>query len=219
MILYFFLFLFRNVLELGSGLGFLGIALCKQCQMNSFTFSDFHPQVLFLLMKNIEINFLNKQYSLECSPQVLENCESKGRKMLKKIKRQLSVNKEPAIEDSCEIMQISYSSMVSSMDKDLQEMDEQEVCSEQEEEVNDSNDQLLSSSSHWSPLNDSNVYVLNHSKTVRLMKFDWEFCDRKDLSEIQPDVVVAAGRKDNSWIACGNCCSTYCTFCLFSSEG
>jgi hypothetical protein len=149
-------------------------------------------------MKNIEINFLNKQYSLECSPKVLDNCESKGKKMMKKIKRQLSVNKEQAIEDSCEIMQISYSSMASSMDKDLQEMEEQEVCAE--EEVSDGNDQLLSSSSHWSPLNDSNINVLNHRKTVRLMKFDWEFCDEKDLSEIRPDVVVAAGRTDKSWL-------------------
>ncbi|XP_061182603.1 protein-lysine N-methyltransferase EEF2KMT-like [Saccostrea echinata] len=181
----------KNVLELGSGLGFLGIALCKQCKMNSFTFSDFHPQVLFLLMKNIEINFLNEQYSLECSPQLLENCESKDRKMLKKIKKQISVTKEPAaIEDSCEIMQISYSSMVSSVE--TVETDEQEVGSEQEEEVSNSNEQLLSSNSHWKPLNDSNVYVLKHSETVRLMKFNWEFCNEKDLSEVRPDVLVAA---------------------------
>ncbi|XP_062567215.1 protein-lysine N-methyltransferase EEF2KMT-like [Saccostrea cucullata] len=185
------LFKNKNVLELGSGLGFLGIALCKQCKMKSFTFSDFHPQVLFLLMKNIEINFLNEQYSLECSPQLLENCESKDRKMLKKIKKQISVTKEPAaIEDSCEIMQISYNSMVSSVE--TVETDEQEVGSEQEEEVSNSNEQILSSNSHWMPLNDSNVYVLKHCETVRLMKFNWEFCNEKDLSVVQPDVLVAA---------------------------
>lgn len=181
----------KNVLELGSGLGFLGVALCKQCKLDSFTFSDFHPQVLFLLMKNIEINFLNEQYSLEC-PTFLENSECKDRKMLKKIKRQLSVSKELVMEDSCEIMQISYNSMVSSTDTMEREVDEQEVGSEQEEEVSNSNDHFLSSNSHWSPLNNSNVYTLNHSDSIRLMKFNWEFCNQKDLCKIQPDVILAA---------------------------
>lgn len=188
---------FRNVLELGSGLGFLGVALCKQCKLDSFTFSDFHPQVLFLLMKNIEINFLNEQYSLEC-PTFLENSECKDRKMLKKIKRQLSVSKELVMEDSCEIMQISFNSMVSSTDTMEREVDEQEVGSEQEEEVSNSNDHFLSSNSHWSPLNNSNVYTLNHSDSIRLMKFNWEFCNQKDLCEIQPDVILAAGKGNNS---------------------
>ncbi|XP_022318118.1 protein-lysine N-methyltransferase EEF2KMT-like isoform X2 [Crassostrea virginica] len=181
----------KNVLELGSGLGFLGIAVCKQCQLDSFTFSDFHPQVLFLLMKNIEINFLNEHFSLEC-PQFLENCESKDKKMLKKIKRQLSVKKEPAMEDSCEIMQISYNSMVSSTETVEKELDEHEVGSEQEEELSNSNDHFLASNSHWSSVNDSNVYALNHSDSIRLMKFNWEFCNEKDLCESQPDVLLAA---------------------------
>ena len=194
------LYNFRNVLELGSGLGFLGIAVCKQCQLDSFTFSDFHPQVLFLLMKNIEINFLNEHFSLEC-PQFLENCESKDKKMLKKIKRQLSVKKEPAMEDSCEIMQISYNSMVSSTETVEKELDEHEVGSEQEEELSNSNDHFLASNSHWSSVNDSNVYALNHSDSIRLMKFNWEFCNEKDLCESQPDVLLAAGKGGNSFFS------------------
>lgn len=206
-IFYMYMYFFRNVLELGSGLGFLGVALCKQCKLDSFTFSDFHPQVLFLLMKNVEINFLNEQYSLEC-PTFLENNESKDRKMLKKIKRQLSVSKESVMEDSCEIMQISYNSMASSTDTMEREVDDQEVGSEQEEEVVNSNDHFLSSNSHWSPLNNSNVYTLNHSDSIRLMKFDWEFCNQKDLCEIQPDVILAAGKGNNSEFT-----KTICTLC------
>ncbi|CAG2237986.1 EEF2KMT [Mytilus edulis] len=40
----------KKVLELGSGLGLTGIAICKQCKLRSLTFSDCHPQVLYLLM-------------------------------------------------------------------------------------------------------------------------------------------------------------------------
>lgn len=47
---------FRTVLELGSGIGFTGIAICKTCQPRTFVFSDCHPRVLRQLGENIRLN-------------------------------------------------------------------------------------------------------------------------------------------------------------------
>ncbi|NWY13405.1 EF2KT methyltransferase, partial [Aphelocoma coerulescens] len=46
----------RTVLELGSGIGFTGIAICKACQPRTFIFSDCHPRVLRQLGENIRLN-------------------------------------------------------------------------------------------------------------------------------------------------------------------
>ncbi|KFO63338.1 Protein FAM86A, partial [Corvus brachyrhynchos] len=46
----------RTVLELGSGIGFTGIAICKTCQPRTFIFSDCHPRVLRQLEENIRLN-------------------------------------------------------------------------------------------------------------------------------------------------------------------
>ncbi|XP_038006914.1 protein-lysine N-methyltransferase EEF2KMT isoform X2 [Motacilla alba alba] len=50
------LFRGRTVLELGSGIGFTGIAICKSCQPRTFIFSDCHPRVLRQLGENIQLN-------------------------------------------------------------------------------------------------------------------------------------------------------------------
>ncbi|NWV96234.1 EF2KT methyltransferase, partial [Machaerirhynchus nigripectus] len=50
------LFRDRTILELGSGIGFTGIAICKTCQPRTFTFSDCHPRVLRQLGENIRLN-------------------------------------------------------------------------------------------------------------------------------------------------------------------
>ncbi|NXD44684.1 EF2KT methyltransferase, partial [Copsychus sechellarum] len=46
----------RTILELGSGIGFTGIAICKTCQPRTFIFSDCHPRVLRQLEENIQLN-------------------------------------------------------------------------------------------------------------------------------------------------------------------
>ncbi|KAJ7420246.1 Protein-lysine N-methyltransferase EEF2KMT [Pitangus sulphuratus] len=50
------LFRARTVLELGSGVGFTGIAICKTCQPKTYIFSDCHPRVLSQLGENIHLN-------------------------------------------------------------------------------------------------------------------------------------------------------------------
>ncbi|NXF74315.1 EF2KT methyltransferase, partial [Sclerurus mexicanus] len=46
----------RTVLELGSGIGFTGIAICKTCQPKTYIFSDCHQCVLRQLRENIHLN-------------------------------------------------------------------------------------------------------------------------------------------------------------------
>lgn len=51
----------RTILELGSGVGFTGIAICKSCQPRTFIFSDCHPRVLSQLGENIRLNGLTPE--------------------------------------------------------------------------------------------------------------------------------------------------------------
>ena len=44
-------------MELGSGLGFTGSAICQQCRPLSFLFTDCHKQVLDKLSHNVHLNF------------------------------------------------------------------------------------------------------------------------------------------------------------------
>ncbi|XP_057263979.1 protein-lysine N-methyltransferase EEF2KMT isoform X1 [Pezoporus wallicus] len=46
----------RTVLELGSGIGFTGIAICKTCNPKTYIFSDYHHRVLQQLKQNICLN-------------------------------------------------------------------------------------------------------------------------------------------------------------------
>uniref|UniRef100_A0A8C8VM78 FAM86 N-terminal domain-containing protein n=1 Tax=Pelusios castaneus TaxID=367368 RepID=A0A8C8VM78_9SAUR len=46
----------RTVLELGSGIGLTGLALCKTCNPKAYIFSDFHHCVLEQLRENIHLN-------------------------------------------------------------------------------------------------------------------------------------------------------------------
>ncbi|XP_056262517.1 protein-lysine N-methyltransferase EEF2KMT isoform X4 [Pseudoliparis swirei] len=48
----------RTVLELGSGAGLTGIAICRSCSPSRYVFSDCHPRVLRKLRDNVRLNGL-----------------------------------------------------------------------------------------------------------------------------------------------------------------
>ena len=48
-----------SVLEVGCGIGLLGIALIKKILPKSYTFSDHHPGVLQSLKENLSINLFH----------------------------------------------------------------------------------------------------------------------------------------------------------------
>ncbi|KAK3090413.1 hypothetical protein FSP39_011643 [Pinctada imbricata] len=171
----------RKVLELGSGLGMTGLSICKQCNVKSFTFSDCHYQVLYLLMRNIEINLSQRETNSEDTDLTLEpENSSKEKKMMKSICRQLSVNSEITNESSSDIMEISYNSMVSStggIQKDYSYSD----C-----------DNFEPNSIYWSTTDNENIYELRSDDRVRLAKLDWESSNKQFIESLDPDIILAA---------------------------
>ena len=64
--------LFRRILELGSGLGLTGLLTLMGSSLTSYIFTDCHPEVLKLLVENININLNSKEQVIfsasECIP-------------------------------------------------------------------------------------------------------------------------------------------------------
>ena len=195
---------FRNVLELGSGLGLTGISIVKQCHCNSFTFTDCHNQVLYLLAKNIELNLASKTTN---SSQLNdpENCDSDSSKevgeadksdsdeppILRRIKRQLSL-KSGKLHENEDLELSEFSSASGSCDRDESESDNVNV--RHDDTIEDLNDMRLSSA-HWTE-SECGLSVLTGREDVMLGQLDWENPDVLMMERFieKTDVLIAAGR-------------------------
>ncbi|KAF3699739.1 Protein-lysine N-methyltransferase EEF2KMT [Channa argus] len=62
----------RTILELGSGVGFTGITICRSCSPKKFIFSDCHTTVLEKLRDNVQLNGLTEKMSPAVSVEELD---------------------------------------------------------------------------------------------------------------------------------------------------
>ncbi|CAH0406401.1 unnamed protein product [Chilo suppressalis] len=70
---------FRNkyVLELGSGVGFTGVAIAKFCPLDTILMSDFHYDVLNMAEQNINVNFPCSQSQTTTYAKMFTTAETK----------------------------------------------------------------------------------------------------------------------------------------------
>ncbi|VDI10031.1 Hypothetical predicted protein [Mytilus galloprovincialis] len=171
----------RKVLELGSGLGLTGIAICKQCKLRSLTFSDCHPQVLYLLMVNLEINFNSDPNSWAIKAVLPENqtVTLKRRKMIRSIRRQLSVKHDIGMEQS-DIMEISCTSSASTDDLEEESDDELDIGIFTPDEE------------FWEEGDYAESYKLCCDNRVSLLQLDWSKGSHDFLDKLAPDIILAA---------------------------
>ncbi|XP_033614365.1 protein-lysine N-methyltransferase EEF2KMT isoform X2 [Fukomys damarensis] len=62
-------FTYRTVLELGSGAGLTGLAICKMCHPKAYIFSDCHSRVLEQLRGNLLLNGLSLEPDATTDPE------------------------------------------------------------------------------------------------------------------------------------------------------
>ena len=193
------------MLELGSGLGLTGISMLKQCQCKSYTFTDCHTQVLYLLARNIQLNLgANALLTNSSQSKTLEQSDLNASidtnnsedmdldetPILRQIKRQLSLKsgKTPVEEDAgfsefCEPPSDKESTEVTNSTVDESIDDKIEGCEE-----------LELSPVHWT---ESGCYLhaLRGRNDVLLGRLDWEMPDDGLMEKLgaEADVIIAAG--------------------------
>ncbi|KAH9495580.1 Protein-lysine N-methyltransferase eef2kmt [Bulinus truncatus] len=169
----------KSVTELGSGLGLTGIVTCTFCQIQSYTFTDCHAQVLYLLSKNIEQNLLNVS-----SSKTLESGSSdRDRKIMRKIRKQLSLSSDP------------QSSSVSA--SEWIETSSEESINATSEDINDDciySDpvELDVNSSHWDIDSSHRFATFKNDKRICMSHLDWECVKGKIIEKLKSDIILAA---------------------------
>ncbi|KAK7112514.1 hypothetical protein V1264_011962 [Littorina saxatilis] len=198
----------RNIVELGCGLGLTGVVACRACSVKSYTFTDFHAQVLFLLAKNIETNLSHPPSS---SLQQASPADTRDKKMFRKIKRQLSLTTDKtdlsctpsgdhslgAGEDTGMEVQA-----VLSPDKPNNNMGVEEAGEEDEDEISVSEDdevraagngaKLEVNEARWELDGKQQTAVLRADPRVSVCWLDWEQTSTTPGSSLQADVILGA---------------------------
>ncbi len=195
-------FFCRSVLELGSGLGLLGLVITKWCNVSQFIFSDCHEHVLQKLCANIILNTVPKCDSItdEASSNILDELvtNNDGDQCIRSsdFSKEHVQDKSHDVEKSKqhkEITQIKCAHLGCPSLKSLFNLTLEEL-----------------SQMYWSDIKKTSnpklpkTMCLNHNKKVWLSELDWEDYSEDDLLSCFQDVdtIVAAGMLSLSNITC-----------------
>ncbi|RUS81850.1 hypothetical protein EGW08_010373 [Elysia chlorotica] len=170
----------RTVTELGCGLGFTGIVACRCCQVQSYTFTDCHSQVLYLLANNISQNLGADRHR----PAARDSSSDRERRMLRKIRRQLS---HSATGDNSG--EFCDNTDLDSITK-LSDNDQINTCGDGKLSVEPLD--LNLNPDKWCADPSSSLMSYRPDPRVRLCHLDWEWVKEKQLEVLQADVILAA---------------------------
>ncbi|KAL5018206.1 hypothetical protein ScPMuIL_003928 [Solemya velum] len=180
------LFKNRRVLELGCGLGLTGITLCRECSVQSYTFTDCHSQVLYLLSKNIECNF-QKHRNVSSTNEQKNTCNSvnseKDINIMRRIRRQISLTAETLSPDQeMEVSDISLTALTPT--DSLRESIEEELSKELAD--------LHLSCKKWEKEETGILGRLKTDDRIAVARLNWESKDSLLLEKWKSDIILAA---------------------------
>lgn len=172
----------RTVTELGCGLGFTGIVICKCCQVKSYTFTDCHSQVLYLLSKNIDQNFSSDKtvsgHNNTCLNEVHDHRYTSNQSG-----RAPNVN----LSDERDTNIIADEDSITK----LCDGDDQ-ICVCEDHILPAEPLDLRLNPEEWATDASGLGASYQQDSRIRLRHLDWERANKKQLEKIQADVILAA---------------------------
>ncbi|XP_053392683.1 uncharacterized protein LOC123562779 [Mercenaria mercenaria] len=208
----------RHVIELGCGLGLTGLTVCKQCRVNTYTFTDCHTQVLDLLAQNINHNFSDHIHAQTYEEEISKGiCELN----LHKCGNQSSLNCDKTdcdAENICDTRssldcdRTSFGSAdcnLTSAKNDSSLLNDSDCVTIESDTVPEltetvDHDGLIDcgktlicngdvTSDQWTGVKEYRIDKSSFCKCIQLARFDWEDIDHKLVKQLAgTDVVLAA---------------------------
>lgn len=193
---------------MGCGLGLTGLALCKTCKVDTYTFTDCNTQVLNLLAKNIELNFCEShQYPYKeagenpehsNSEHGQQNCISNHGDCSRIVECDKYATTDHVHDKPECVINGNYEDLVVSEN----EVNTREPVSELKSETSKSepscsykdNENVCDSKSCWSRDFIDGLSVCKMCHHIRLGILDWENLDKSMMENLAgTDVILAAG--------------------------
>ncbi|XP_052262155.1 protein-lysine N-methyltransferase EEF2KMT-like isoform X2 [Dreissena polymorpha] len=187
----------RHILELGCGLGMLGLAVCQECGVRTYTFTDHSANVLHLVADNIHRNLSGEEDCFDSDvteeKQPIGTCNSHiastendnaSRACKRSINIKMHLSKESVMRTSSDAIECT-------------EDDSVEQSAESDCETHSNCNSLLDlefvlNGPQWHALN-KDVYVHTSRDMIQVGRLDWESVTQEDVDKFGPiDVLLAA---------------------------
>lgn len=184
-------------MELGSGLGMLGLSICKKCHVKKYTFTDCHTHVLNLLASNIHTNTSDTEETVQtqCVKRARRSyeedvhsthvdCETSGSSASPDSheKTKSVLEEGSASNDLCNSVASSDSAKCGSGMYGANSLERNEHL----------NEELHLDSAVWRQVTEDQYQYKSDSK-LSLCKLDWEHVAHSIISKFDTDVILAAG--------------------------